>query len=123
MNSKRLYLSPPHMNGKELALIHEAFESNWIAPVGPHVDAFEKEFCAYTGAAHAVAVSSGTAALHLALILAQIKDDAEVACSTFTFAGSANPIMYQGAIPVFIDSEESSWNMDPQLLEDAVKAR
>jgi dTDP-4-amino-4,6-dideoxygalactose transaminase len=123
MNSKRIYLSPPHMSGEELTFIHEAFESNWIAPIGPQVDAFEKEFCELTGASHAAAVSSGTAALHLALMISGIKSGDEVACSSFTFAGSAFPIIYQGATPVFIDSEEESWNMDPQLLDDAVKDR
>jgi pyridoxal phosphate-dependent aminotransferase EpsN len=123
MNNKRMYLSPPHMSGEELNFIHEAFSSNWIAPVGPHVDAFEKEFCLKTGARHAAAVSSGTAALHLALILAGVRSGDEVACSTFTFAGSAFPIVYQGAVPVFIDCEERSWNMDPQLFEDAIKNR
>jgi pyridoxal phosphate-dependent aminotransferase EpsN len=111
------------MSGEELALIREAFESNWIAPVGPHVDAFEKEFCELTGANHAAAVSSGTAALHLALMISEIKPGDEVACSSFTFAGSAFPISYVGATPVFIDSEEESWNMDPVLLEAAVKDR
>jgi dTDP-4-amino-4,6-dideoxygalactose transaminase len=123
MNKKRIYLSPPHMSGEELTFIHEAFGSNWIAPVGPHVDAFEKEFCDVTGAPYAAAVSSGTAALHLAVILAGVGPGDEVACSTFTFAGSAFPITYQGATPVFVDAEERSWNMDPQLFEDAVKDR
>jgi len=119
----RIYLSPPHMSGKELDFIHEAFQSNWIAPIGPHVDAFEKEFCEITKASFATAVSSGTAALHLAILLSGIKSGDEVACSTFTFAGSAFPICYVGAIPVFIDSEENSWNMDPYLLEKAIKER
>jgi len=121
MNSKRIFLSPPHMCGKELEYIHEAFASNYIAPVGPHVDAFEKEFCATIGAQHAAAVSSGTAALHLALQLCDVGEGDTVACSTFTFAGSAFPIAYQRAIPVFIDSDYKSWNMDPYLLEDAAK--
>jgi dTDP-4-amino-4,6-dideoxygalactose transaminase len=120
---KRIYLSPPHMSGKEIEFIQEAFASNWIAPVGPHVDAFEREFCELTGAKYAAAVSSGTAALHLALMISGIEHGDEVACSTFTFAGSAFPIRYRGATPVFIDSEESSWNMAPQLLEEAVKDR
>jgi Predicted pyridoxal phosphate-dependent enzyme apparently involved in regulation of cell wall biogenesis len=123
MNNKRIYLSPPHMSGEELDFIHEAFSSNWIAPVGPHVDAFEKEFCQKIGARHAAAVSSGTAALHLAAILAGVQNGDEVACSTFTFAGSVFPVIYRGATPVFIDCEERSWNMDPQLFEDAIKNR
>jgi dTDP-4-amino-4,6-dideoxygalactose transaminase len=111
------------MSGRELKFVNDAFFSNWIAPIGPQVDAFEKEFCKATGAKHAAAVSSGTAALHLAMVLSNIGRGDEVACSSFTFAGSAFPIVYQGATPVFIDCEEKSWNMDPQLLEDAIKAR
>jgi pyridoxal phosphate-dependent aminotransferase EpsN len=121
MKPQRIFLSPPHMCGKEIAFIHEAFDSNYIAPVGPHVDAFEREFCQVTGARYAAAVSSGTAALHLALMLCNISTNDVVACSTFTFAGSAFPIMYLGAIPVFIDSGKNTWNMDPQLFEEAVK--
>jgi dTDP-4-amino-4,6-dideoxygalactose transaminase len=123
MSPQRIYLSPPHMGGKEIEFVNAAFSSNWIAPIGPHVDAFEKEFCALTGAKHAAAVSSGTAALHLAMILSNVGRGDEVVCSSFTFAGSAFPVVYQGATPVFIDCEERSWNMDPQLLEDAVKNR
>ncbi|HKR55778.1 MAG TPA: aminotransferase class I/II-fold pyridoxal phosphate-dependent enzyme [Gemmatimonadales bacterium] len=114
----RLYLSPPHMGDQELALVHEAFASNWIAPLGPHVDAFEREFCQRVGARHAAALSSGTAALHLALRLAGARPGDEVFCSTLTFVASANPIVYEGASPVFIDSEPESWNMDPALLSD-----
>jgi dTDP-4-amino-4,6-dideoxygalactose transaminase len=121
MLKPRIYLSPPHMCGKELEYIQEAFTSNWIAPVGPHVDAFEKEFCALISGKNAAATSSGTAALHLALMLCDVHEGDAVACSTFTFAGSAFPIRYLSAIPVFIDSEKQSWNMDPQLLEEAAK--
>lgn len=121
--SERLYLSPPHMSGKELQFVKKVFDSNWIAPVGPDIDAFEKEMCAYTGAKHAVALSCGTAAIHLALIISEVKRGDEVLCSTFTFAGSAFPVTYVGATPVFIDSEESSWNMSPNLLEEAIKDR
>lgn len=121
--NKRIYLNPPHMCGLELKYIQDAFNSNWIAPVGPYIDIFEKDICTYTGAYNALAVSSGTAALHLALILEEINENDEVLCSTFTFAGSVFPILYQHAIPVFIDSDFSSWNMDPQALEDAVKDR
>ena len=117
----RIFLSPPHMCGKELEYINEAFASNYIAPVGPHVDAFERDFCAAIGAQYAAAVSSGTAALHLALQLCDVGKGDKVACSTFTFAGSAFPIAYQRAMPVFIDSDYTSWNMDPNLLEDAAK--
>jgi dTDP-4-amino-4,6-dideoxygalactose transaminase len=121
MPNQRIYLSPPHMCGKELEYIQQAFESNWIAPVGPHVDAFERELCFQIGAEHAAAVSSGTAALHLALLLSNIGEGDLVACSTFTFAGSVFPVTYCKATPVFIDSEKQSWNMDPNLFEDAVK--
>jgi len=119
----RIWLSSPHMGGGELKYVHEAFEQNWIAPLGPNVDAFERELASYLGSSHAAALSSGTAALHLALILSGIKRGDEVLCQSFTFSASANPIVYQGAIPVFIDSEISSWNMDPDLLEEAILDR
>ncbi|MCF6147996.1 MAG: aminotransferase class I/II-fold pyridoxal phosphate-dependent enzyme [Candidatus Kuenenia sp.] len=123
INKKRIYLSPPHMGDKEFAFVTEAFKSNWIAPVGPHVDMFEKEFCKYIGARYAAAVSSGSAALHLALILLGIQSGDEVICSTLTFAATANPIIYQNAIPVFVDSELTTWNMDPSCLEEAIRDR
>ncbi len=123
MNKKRIYLSPPHMGEKEFAFVKEAFDTNWIAPVGPHVDLFEKEFCELTGAKYAAALSSGTAAIHLALILLGVNRGDEVICSTFTFSASANPIIYQGATPVFVDSENASWNMDVNFLEEAIKDR
>ncbi|MFC4620080.1 aminotransferase class I/II-fold pyridoxal phosphate-dependent enzyme [Camelliibacillus cellulosilyticus] len=116
----RILLSPPHMSGKEKKYIDEAFESNWIAPLGPHVDAFEREIANYVGAADAVAVSSGTAAIHLALLLLDVKEGDCVFCSTLTFVASAGPILYQGAEPVFIDSEPESWNMSPAALERAL---
>ena len=119
----RIYLSSPHMGGEEERLVADAFASNWIAPLGPHVDAFETEFCAATGARHAAAVSSGTAALHLALILSGVGPGDEVVVSTLTFSASVNPILYLGATPVFVDSEPGSWNVDPALLAEAVKAR
>lgn len=119
----RIYLSPPHIGPDELTLVQEAFATNWIAPLGPHVDAFEKEFAAQVGAKHAAALSSGTAALHLGLRLCGVERDDEVLCSTFTFSASANPIVYEGARPVFIDSEERSWNLDPGLLADFLKKR
>ena len=114
----RIFLSPPHMGAVELAFIEEAFRTNFIAPVGPHVDAFEREFAARFGFKHAAAVSSGTAAIHLSLRLLGVQPGEEVACSTFTFAASANPIIYERARPVFIDSDEATWNMDPVLLEN-----
>jgi dTDP-4-amino-4,6-dideoxygalactose transaminase len=123
MTINRLYLSPPYVTGGELEYVKQAFDSNWIAPLGPMVDAFEKEMCEYTGSPHALAVSSGTAAIHLALLLLGVKRDDEVLCSSFTFAGSAFPITYVGATPVFVDSEAESWNIDPELLEQAIKDR
>lgn len=122
MNEK-IWLSSPHMGQNELKYVEEAFVTNWIAPLGPHVDNFEKDICNYTGAKHAAALSSGTAAIHLALILAGVEANDEVICSTFTFSASANPIMYQGAIPIFVDSESDTWNMSPDALEAAIKDR
>ncbi|MEM6755207.1 MAG: DegT/DnrJ/EryC1/StrS family aminotransferase, partial [Cyanobacteria bacterium P01_C01_bin.38] len=110
---KQILLSTPHMGEQELKFVKEAFETNWIAPVGPHVDAFEEEFCQVTGAGYAAAVSSGTAAIHLALRLLDVGRGDEIFCSTLTFIASANPIVYQGAKPVFIDSDRTSWNMNP----------
>jgi dTDP-4-amino-4,6-dideoxygalactose transaminase len=118
----RIHLSPPHMGGEELGLVREAFESNWIAPVGPHVDAFEREFCGVLGVGHAAAVSSGTAALHLAMRLIGVGPGDEVLCSTLTFVASANPILYEGGRPVFVDSDEATWNMDPALLAEELDA-
>jgi len=119
----RLFLSPPHMGGAEFAFVEEAFRTNWIAPVGPHLDAFEREFCARFGFAHAVAVSSGTAALHLAIRLAGVRPGDEVVCSTLTFAASANPILYEQARPVFIDCDKATWNMDASLLAEWLTLR
>jgi pyridoxal phosphate-dependent aminotransferase EpsN len=116
----RLYLSAPHLGDLEQRYVAEAFASNWVAPLGPHVDAFEREICALTGCGHAAALSSGTAALHLALILAGVGPGDEVWCATLTFSASANPIRYLGATPVFIDCEPSSWNLDPALLAEAL---
>jgi pyridoxal phosphate-dependent aminotransferase EpsN len=112
----RIHLSPPHLGPDERRLVEEALASNWIAPLGPHVDAFEREFAVAVGAAHAAAVSSGTAALHLALRSLGVGPGDEVLCSTLTFVASANPIVYQGASPVFVDSDAATWNMDPALL-------
>ena len=111
------------MSGDELELVKEAFATNWIAPLGPHVDAFETEFAKVVGASHAAALSSGTAALHLALKLIGIKPGDEVFVSALTFAASVNPIIYEGGRPVFIDSERESWNMDPALLAHALRER
>ena len=119
----RLYLSPPHIGPDELALVIEAFETNWVAPVGPHVDAFEAEFADMVGAEHAVALSSGTAALHLALRDLGVGPGDEVAVSDLTFCASVNPILYEGATPVLVDSEPASWNLDPALVEDLFRNR
>lgn len=118
-NKTKIYLSSPHMSGNEGKYIQQAFETNWIAPLGPNVDAFEKEVAAYTGVNEAAAVSSGTAAIHLALSLLGVEQGDTVFCSTLTFIASANPILYLGAEPVFIDSEPETWNMSPQALEKA----
>lgn len=117
--NKRIYLSPPHMSGAEQKFIDEAFQQNWIAPAGPHITQFEEELVHYTGAGGAVALSSGTAGIHLALRVLGIGKGDRVFCSSFTFVASANPILYEGAEPVFIDSEPESWNMSPIALEQA----
>lgn len=122
-NGNRIYLSSPHMGGMEQEFVADAFATNWVAPLGPHVDAFEREFAEMVGARHAAALSSGTAALHLALQLAGVGPGDEVLVSTLTFSASVNPILYLGATPVFIDSERESWNLDPALLEEALAAR
>jgi len=109
------------MSGNEQKYIKEAFDTNWVAPLGPNVDEFEKEIVAYLGASEAIAVSSGTAAIHLALSLLGISKGDKVFCSSLTFVASANPIIYQGAEPVFIDSEAETWNMSPQALERALR--
>ena len=118
-----ILLSTPHIGDQELKFVKEAFETNWIAPVGPHINAFEQEFCQVVGTRHGAAVSSGTAALHLALRLIGIEAGDEVFCSTLTFIASASPITYLGANPVFIDSDRVSWNMNPNLLQDALAHR
>jgi pyridoxal phosphate-dependent aminotransferase EpsN len=118
-----MFLSSPHLSGLEQQYVAEAFATNWVTPLGPHVDAFEREFAEAVGARHAVALSSGTAALHLALRLAGVGRGDEVLASTLTFVASVNPIAYVGATPVFIDSEPASWNMDPALLEEALEQR
>lgn len=120
---KQILLSTPHLGDLELEFVKEAFDTNWIAPVGPHLAAFEQEFCQAIGAAHGAAVSSGTAALHLALQLVGVQPGDEVICSTLTFTASANPIRYCGATPLFIDSDRQSWNMDPGLLHRTLAQR
>ena len=118
---KRIFLSPPHMSGKEQAYINEVFESNYIAPLGEFVDRFEKSVCDFTGAKYALATITATAAIHLALRVLGIKKDDLVLASSFTFIGSVSPVLYQGAQLCFIDSHEQSWNVSPVLLEKAIK--
>ena len=122
MKSK-IWLSSPHMGSMEQVFVQEAFDTNWIAPLGPHVNGFEADLQQYTGAAHAAALSSGTAALHLSLIMLNVKPEDEVICQSFTFSASANPIAYLGAKPVFVDSERDTWNMSPEWLEKAIMDR
>jgi len=122
MNSK-IWLSSPHIGTKEQEFVKEAFDTNWIAPLGPHVDRFENDLQSYTGAKYAAALSSGTAAIHLSLILLGVEPGDEVICQSLTFSASANPIVYQGATPVFIDSEPYTWNMNPVFLAEAIKDR
>lgn len=117
----KIWLSSPHIGTNELQYVNEAFATNWIAPLGPHVNAFEQGLQAQTKCSHAAALSSGTSALHLALILLGVKAGDNVFCQSITFSASANPIAYQGAIPVFIDSEIDTWNMDPALLKTALE--
>ncbi|AZV45328.1 pyridoxal phosphate-dependent aminotransferase [Peribacillus asahii] len=119
-NYSRIFLSSPHMSGNEQKYINEAFETNWIAPLGPNVDQFERELSDYVDVRDAAATSSGTAAIHLALQLLEVEQGDVVFCSSLTFIASANPIVYQGAEPVFIDSEPDTWNMSPLALERAL---
>lgn len=120
----RIWLSLAHMGGREQEFIQEAFDTNWVVPLGPNVDAFEKALAEFLGGEkQVVALSAGTAALHLGLILLGVGAGDEVICQSFTFSASANPITYQGARPVFVDSEDATWNMDPVLLEEAIKDR
>lgn len=121
--SDRIHLSVPHMGGMEQDFVREAFESNWIAPLGPQVEAFEREFRDVVGAPYGVALSTGTAALHLAFHLVGVQPGDEVLVSTLTFSATVNPIIYVGARPTFIDSERSSWNLDPELVESVLAAR
>jgi len=120
----KIWLSSPHMGENEFNYVKEAFDTNWIAPLGPHVDGFEKDIATYLGGdVHVAALSSGTAALHLALIILGVQAGDEVICQSMTFSASANPIAYQGATPVFVDSEACTWNMSPSLLEEAITDR
>jgi dTDP-4-amino-4,6-dideoxygalactose transaminase len=124
MNNSKIWLSSPHMGGSEQKYVIEAFETNWVAPLGPNVTGFEQDIEKYLKVdCHVAALSSGTAAIHLGLVLLGVKSGDEVICQSFTFSASANPILYQGAIPVFIDSEPETWNMCPKVLEEAILDR
>jgi len=117
---EKIWLSSPHLSGDEQKYVKEAFDTNWVSPLGPNVNGLEQDICAYTATKSCTALSSGTAAIHLALILLGVKRGDEVLCSTFTFSATANPIRYQHAIPIFVDSENDTWNMCPELLEKAI---
>ena len=117
----KIWISSPHMGGTELNYIHEAFDSNWVAPLGPNVNGFEEDLQKYTGAAHVAALTSGTAAIHLGLVLLGVKAGDYVICQSFTFSATANPITYFGAIPVFVDSEKDTWNMSPEFMRKAIE--
>lgn len=124
MSNSKIWLSSPHMGGTEQKYVNEAFASNWVAPLGPNVDGFEKDLEDYVGQDSFVgALSSGTAAIHLGLIILGVKAGDEVICQSMTFSASANPIMYQGATPVFVDSETATWNLCPVALEEAIQDR
>ncbi len=124
LEPQKIWLSTPHMGGQELKYIHDAFDHNWVAPLGPNIDGFEQTLAEYVGGdVHVAVLCSGTAALHLAMIACGVARGDEVICQSMTFSASANPIMYQGATPIFVDSETDTWNMSPQVLEDAIKDR
>ncbi|MBS1586549.1 MAG: aminotransferase class I/II-fold pyridoxal phosphate-dependent enzyme [Bacteroidetes bacterium] len=123
-NYPKIWLSSPHMGGTEQKFVQEAFDTNWVAPLGPNVNGFEQDIANYLHEdVHVAALSSGTSALHLGLILLGVQPGDEVICQSFTFSASANPIMYQGATPVFVDSEDETWNMSPRFLEQAIMDR
>lgn len=120
---KRIYLSPPHMTGEEIKYVEDAIQSNWVAPVGPHIDAFEKELAETIGVQNSVAVNSGTSAIHLALLALGVGPGDEVICPTLTFCATINPIIYCGATPILIDSEWDTWNINPDLIRIAIQER
>ncbi|WP_317241751.1 DegT/DnrJ/EryC1/StrS family aminotransferase [Hymenobacter sp. 5414T-23] len=119
----RIFLSPPHLGRHELNYLHKAIEDNWVAPAGPNLDGFERDICDFTGAGHCVALTSGTAAIHLGLRLLGVGPGDEVLCPSFTFVATANPILYLGGTPVFVDSEADTWNICPQRLREAIEDR
>lgn len=116
----KIWLSSPHMGGNEMKYVQEAFDTNWVAPLGPNVNEFEHELASYLNVNGVAALNSGTAAIHLALVILGVERGDEVICQSFTFSATANPIVYLGAMPVFVDSEPETWNMDPALLEEAI---
>ena len=118
--NKRIFLSFPHLGGYEMKYIEEAFKESWVVPLGPNVDMFEQRLGDYLGEGHVVALSAGTAAIHIGLVMLGVGQGDEVLCQSFTFSASANPVMYQGAKPVFVDSEPDTWNMSPDALEEAI---
>lgn len=123
IDKSKIWLSSPHMSGNEMKYVQEAFDGNWIAPLGPNVDGFEKDLEQFLGeGTHVAAVNTGTAALHLALVMLGVEKDDYVICQSLTFSASANPIIYLGGIPIFVDSEPDTWNICPNALEDAVKS-
>ena len=123
MMKEKIWLSSPHMSGNEMKFVNEAYETNWIAPLGPNVDGFEQDLQKYLDISHVAALSSGTGAIHLALVLLGVKAGDEVLASSFTFSATVNPITYVGATPILIDSEADTWNMSPELLEEAITDR
>ena len=124
MNNEKIWLSSPHMGGGEQKFVKEAFDTNWVAPLGPNVTGFEQDLEEFIGRdVHVAALSSGTAAIHLGLVLLDVKPGDEVICQSFTFSASANPIAYLGALPVFVDSEPETWNICPKALEEAILDR
>lgn len=116
---KKIWLSSPTMHGDEIRYIHEAYETNWMSTVGQNINEVERKTCEYIGCKYSVALSAGTAALHLAMKLAGIKSGDYVFCSDMTFSATVNPVTYEGGVPIFIDSEYETWNMDPKTLEKA----
>ena len=121
---KRIYLCLAHMSGEEQKYIQEAFDTNWVVPLGPNVNAFEQDLENFVGEdKKVVALSAGTAAVHLALVACGVQAGDEVICQSFTFCASCHPIMYLGAVPILVDSESDTWNMDPELLENAIQDR
>ena len=119
----KIWLSSPHLTGEEQKYVNEAFDTNWVAPLGPNVNGLEADICAYSQVKSCSALISGTSAIHLALIMLGVETDDEVLVSSFTFSATINPIRYQKAIPILIDSERDTWNMSPELLEQAIKER